>query len=167
MLLSVLGGEHKQWHSSVLLTNENIPAIPLGLFLFYSTSFKLWLFVCVPGYLALAGSQLAGWLGCPDSAPICAIKVKREHKQWHLPAPLTMWSILQLPYHLTGFFKFWLFLYTMVFCFLFFVFSFCAPDWMHLLSTVLPHCSSVLGVWVPLFTICLTCHSVYGLSFIV
>jgi len=48
----------------------------------------------------------------PDPASICPHKVEGELKQWHLPAPLTLESIAQLP---CGLAHFWgLFLYVLI-----------------------------------------------------
>ena len=61
-------------------------------------SFKPQLSLCVPGHPGWVGAgcselaRVAGWLFCPDPAPICAIKVEGECKPWHLPVPLTQES---------------------------------------------------------------------------
>lgn len=56
--------------------------------LYSSCSFK-------PRHLGLVWARspglpkVAGWLLSLDTLPIYTIKVEEEHKQWHLPAPLS------------------------------------------------------------------------------
>lgn len=42
-------------------------------------------------------AEMAGQIEHPHSAPICAIKVEGEHKQWHLPTALSPERVPAVP----------------------------------------------------------------------
>lgn len=55
----------------------------------------IWLELVWAGGLKL--TEAVDGLECLDSAPICATKVERQHKQWCFPALLTPEKILGIP----------------------------------------------------------------------
>lgn len=76
---------------------ERIPVAPslfgggLGLdLLYFSCSFNLCIFFCVPGHVELWQGSLR-WQasnGAQNCAPLCIIRAEGKHKLWHTHQPL-------------------------------------------------------------------------------